>query len=192
MANDGDEGERLLRSVVRAHGHAVVSCLERLERDEMIREEVFADVVFLAYQRIDELCVLSEGELRSWLLRTARYLGRNASRRAATRRRLVELLNRERLPFAASAEDDFADHERDAAYRARSVAIRRALDATCREHRQLLVLDALGWSGPRISAELGISHQAARSRLMRARAAFATEYTSPAVEDFPDADQVPQ
>jgi len=54
--------------------------------------------------------------------------------------------------------------------------VRAAWDALDPSQRDLLTLDVLGQKGPAIAVRLGISHQAARSRLMRARAAFVTAY----------------
>ncbi len=49
--------------------------------------------------------------------------------------------------------------------------------------RQVLVLDAIGYDGPGIAAEMSISHAAARKRLMRARFALRQVYVDPVVHE---------
>jgi len=167
-----------LRLIVAAHGRSVETYLSYVERDAAVREELWADVFGLAYQHIGELAGLSTGQLRSWLLRTARYLTANAARRAQTRRRVAERLANEPLEFVASAEDVFIDTDVSDEQRVRSERIRCALEQLSDGYQRILTMDALGQSGPLIAKQLGISHQATRSRLMRARNAFITAYTT--------------
>ena len=49
--------------------------------------------------------------------------------------------------------------------------------------RQVLVLHAIGYDGPRIAAEMSISQAAARKRLMRARFALRQAYVDPVVHE---------
>lgn len=44
------------------------------------------------------------------------------------------------------------------------------------QNSKVLALDALGHKGPAIAEQLGITHQAARSRLMRPRQALLEKY----------------
>lgn len=176
--NDANDDADHLRRIVAAHGRIVETYLAYIERDAAVREELWADVVGLAYQHLDELHCLSAGQVRSWLLRTARNLTANAARRAQTRRRLAERLAREPVAFVTSAEDEFIDSDLSAEHRARSERIRCSLDQLSDGYRRILTMDALGQNGPLIAAQLGISHQAARSRLMRARNAFITAFTA--------------
>jgi len=181
--DDGQiDNEQLLKAWVSAHGRAMESCIGRYERDLMAREEILSDVVRLAFERVDELRSLSEWQLRSWLLRTSRFMAANASRRAATRRRLYERLARQPLVLVAPGADDFVDDATDAERQERSEQIRVALAAVREDYRRVLILDALGQSGPKIAEQMGISPQAARSRLMRARAAFFEAYTGGSFE----------
>ena len=89
------------------------------------------------------------------------------------------MLRREPVPFVSSAEDDAelraAADESDL----RSNAIRTALQRLDAAERQVLVLHAIGYDGPRIADEMSISHAAARKRLMRARFAFRQTYIDP-------------
>jgi len=176
--NDANDHADQLRRIVAVHGRSVETYLSYVERDAAVREELWADVVGLAYQHIAELEPLSAGQVRSWLLRTARYLTANAARRAQTRRHAAERLALEPLEFVASAEDEFIDTDMSAQHRARSERIRCALDQLSDGYRRILTMDALGQSGPLIADQLGISHQATRSRLMRARNAFITAYNA--------------
>lgn len=178
---------RRLRLVVAEHGRMVESFLAHVERDPALREELWADVIGLVYQHIDELEPLSAAQVRSWLLRTARYLTANAARRAQTRRRVVERLAREPLEFVVSAEDEFIDSDVTDEGLDRSHRIRAALNQLHYDYQQILIMNALGQTGPKIAEELGISHQAARSRLMRARSAFFIAFTASQGVGHPDA-----
>lgn len=177
-ADEPNDAADQLRLIVAVHGRAVETYLSYVERDPSVREELWSDVVGLAYQHIGELSPLAPGQVRSWLLRTARYLTANAARRAQTRRRLAERMRREPLEFVPAAEDEFIDTDISAEHRARSARIRCALEQLSDGYQRILTMDALGQSGPMIAEQLDISHQATRSRLMRARNAFITAYTA--------------
>jgi DNA-directed RNA polymerase specialized sigma24 family protein len=71
----------------------------------------------------------------------------------------------------------------DAESELRSDALRAALNALEPAERQVLVLHAIGYDGPRIAAEMSISHAAARKRLMRARHSLRQLYIDPVVHD---------
>ena len=176
---DPHHQEDRLRNLISTHGRTVRACLTRRERDPASVEDLWTDVFALASERLDELASLSETAQRSWLIRTASNLTANHARRNATRRKTLEMLRREPLPFVSSAEDDAelraAADESDL----RSNAIRTALQRLDAAERQVLVLHAIGYDGPRIAHEMSISHAAARKRLMRARFAFRETYTDP-------------
>jgi RNA polymerase sigma factor (sigma-70 family) len=176
---DLHDREDHLRNLISVHGRVVRACLTRRERDPASVEDLWTDVFALACERLDELAALSDAAQRSWLLRTASNLTANHARKNATRRRTLEILRREPLPFVPSAEDDAA--LRDAADESdlRSTAIRTALQRLDAAERQVLVLHAIGHDGPSIAAEMSISHAAARKRLMRARFAFRQAYIDP-------------
>lgn len=166
-----------LQLLVDQHGTAVQAILVALERDPAVREELWSDVFTLAYRRIGELEVLPERQCRSWLLRAARNLTANSARRVMTRRRTLEKLAREPITAALSAEETyFATIEAGDA--AQLAAVRNAWNLLSPAHREVLALDALGLKGPVIAERLGLSHQAARSRLMRARQSFIDSYNS--------------
>lgn len=187
--NEPNDAADQLRLLVATHGRSVETYLSYVERDASVREELWADVMDLAYHHINELQGLASGQVRSWLLRTARYLAANAARRAQTRRRLAERLALEPLEFVASAEDEFIDTDVSVEHRARSERIRCALDQLSDGYQRILTMDALGQPGPLIAKQLDISHQATRSRLMRARNAFMTAYA--ALDDVDPAAEMP-
>jgi DNA-directed RNA polymerase specialized sigma24 family protein len=89
-----------------------------------------------------------------------------------TRRRLVDRLAREPIETAPSAEDDYLTTDVDDKTVEQFAQVRSAWQQLSESNQRVLAMDALGRSGPLIAAELGISHQAARSRLMRARGAL--------------------
>jgi RNA polymerase sigma factor (sigma-70 family) len=179
VTDDSQDGERLLRSLMDSHGGAVRVIVARYEHDRAEAEEVWSDVFQLAYERIMDVARLPEGHQRSWLLRTARYLIANRGRRNATRRRTLDQLRRQPLPMAPSAEDDFVSFVEDEEARRTSDVVRTALLGMRFEHRQILILHALGNNGPSIARQLGITKEAARKRLMTARIEFRRLHPEP-------------
>lgn len=168
-AIDDAAAERFVRHVVGTYAHGLRSYLSRLERDGQDVEELLADVVYLAHTRHAELAALPEGQLRAWLYRAARLLGANRSRAKWRQRRMVERLSRiAAVPAddALAAVDDQIDRDLDRAF------LTAVMGELRPDHREVLVLDALGRSGPEIGAQLDITPVAARKRLMHARLSF--------------------
>ncbi len=149
--------------------------VRQLGHDDATTEDVCSGVFTLAHQRFDELSPLAEPQIRAWLFRTADYLGRNQRRSAIRYRRLIERLERQPLPEPTDPHDDYnRSQARDIA----SSHTRQVLASLDERHRTVLELaDLEQHSGPEIARHLGITHQAARLRLMRARRAFQREYT---------------
>jgi RNA polymerase sigma factor (sigma-70 family) len=171
LDDDGD-----LRGLARAHGRAVRYVVSRFERDRSDVDDIVADVFRLALEHLAALRTAAPEQQRSWLLRTARYLASNHVRRAITRRRLRERLMREPLTMSPGADEEIATADQNDAVHARSRLINDVLAGIRADYRQVLVLDALGYQGPAIGGELGVSANAARKRLMRARLAFRAAY----------------
>lgn len=165
-----------LQALVTEHGRAVESLLAGLERDPGVREELWSDVFTLAFRRIDELELLTAAQRHRWLLRAARNLCANTMRRSITRRRAFERLVREPVHVALSAEDAYFAIVDLRAHSDRVAVVHDAWRALSAAHREVLALDALGHKGPAIAEQLGVSHQAARSRLMHARQALLDAY----------------
>lgn len=168
--------EDAFRALVRTYAWPVRSVIERHEKNRMEIEEISADVFALAHHHMADLAQVSEGQVRSWLLRTARYMTSNKVRHAMSRRRLYERLLREPLEMAASPDDEFASLDDAAAVRAESARVHSVLAELRPDYRMVLVMAALGDRGTEIAVALGISDNAARKRLMRARAAFREDY----------------
>lgn len=179
MIDDSQERERLLRELMDSHGGAVRVLVARYEHDRNEAEEVWSDVFQLAYERILEVGNLPEAHQRSWLLRTARFLVANRGRRNATRRRAFDRLRYQPLSMAPSAEDEFVSFVEDGEAQRTSSLVREALLRLRFEHRQVLILHALGNNGPSIARQLGITHEAARKRLMTARIEFRRLHPEP-------------
>lgn len=165
-----------LQELVTEHGRTVMAVLVGLERDPAVREELWSDVFTLAYRRIDDLDPLTAQQRRRWLLRAARNLSANTMRRTISRRRAFERLSREPVHVALSAEDAYFATINLRAHDDRIADVHEAWRSLSAAHREVLALDALGHKGPVIAERLGVSHQAARSRLMRARQALLDAY----------------
>lgn len=166
--NDDDA----LREMARVHGRAMTSVIRVSERDPGEVEELVADVLILAAQRLDDLRDLTDLQLHAWLVRTARHLCANHVRRTLTRRRFVERFAREPIPVVPEPADVFATSELTEEADRQARRVRSALERMAPDYRQVLVLDALGETGTSIGATMGISPGAARKRLARARARF--------------------
>lgn len=170
--------DAVLRGLVADHGRAVEALLASFEHDRAAREELWSEVFTTAYLRLDQLDGREPDVVRKWLLRTARNLTANSARRAMTRRRLRDRMDREPRRMRPSAEEAYIesggwepdpDHDE----------IRAAWSQLTVAHREVLALDAAGHDGPSIAHTLSISPAAARSRLMRARRAFLDVYELP-------------
>jgi len=168
-----------------SHGGAVRVIVARYEHDQTEAEEVWSDVFQLAYERIQEVGNLTESQQRSWLLRTARFLAANRGRRNATRRRALVRLRQQPLSMVPSAEDEFVSFVEDEEAQRTSDLVGDALLGLRFEHRQILILHALGNNGPSIARQLGITHDAARKRLMIARTEFRRMHPEP-VQAYPE------
>jgi RNA polymerase sigma factor (sigma-70 family) len=170
----GDRGteDRWIRLWVDTHGAAVRALVCRYEYDPRDVDELVADVFCVAYRNIEKLKLATDDALRCWLLSTARHVVQNHVRRAMSRRRLTERLARMPLPDANAADVDYADREAELRAQRRDAAVRHILDGMRDDERLVLVMDALGGTGPAIGHALGVSPNAARKRLMRARVAF--------------------
>jgi RNA polymerase sigma-70 factor (ECF subfamily) len=160
--------EDALRALVIEHSHTVRAIIRRSERDPATVEDLAADVFLLAYEHIDDLATFEPIEVRMWLTRTARNLVANWVRRALNSRRMHDRLRREPVAHAPSPEDRHALPYEDPSPQ-RTATLIAALDAIREDYREVLLMDALGATGPAIAAALGITPVAARKRLMRAR-----------------------
>lgn len=167
-----------LRALVEEQGRAVQSLLLGLERDASVREELWSDVFTLAFRRLDELEPLTAAQRRRWLLRATRNLTANAARRSISRRRAVQRLLHEPVALAVSAEEAYFATTDLAAHQQEVAEVYAAWQQLSPAHREVLALDALGLKGPAIAREIGVSNQAARSRLMRARQALLDAHTT--------------
>lgn len=181
MTDQHSDSEKQLRDLIGAHGRTVRACLARREHDRASVEELWVDVFAVAAERLDELVALPVGVQQSWLLRTASNLTANHSRRNATRRSTLERLRHEPLAIAVSAEEEVELRADDQDSVVRSGAVRAALDRLNPADRQVLVLHAIGYDGPRIAVEISLSESATRKRLMRARRAFRDVYVDPLI-----------
>ena len=171
--------EQLLRQLMDVHGRVVRIALARREYNRQDVEELWGDVFELAFERIAEIAGLPESLQRTWLIRTANFLTANHGRRSATRRRTFARLRREPLQIQPSAQEEFDTRAEIGESERRSEAIRITLSSLHVAHREVLVLHALGYDGPGIADQLGISAVAARKRLMRARVAFRLAFDEP-------------
>lgn len=176
VADEIHDRERELRALIDAHGRTVRVLLARSERDREAVDELWADVFLLAFRRIDELSLLSDGQQRGWLIRTAGYLAANHRRRRASWRRMLDRLLREPPAPTSTPEDTALEMEQRTEEDEVSRAVRTTLSQLRVVDRQVLVLDALGHDGPSIGQQLDISAGAARKRLMVARIAFREQF----------------
>lgn len=159
--------------LVDTHGSAVDALLRSHEADPAAREDLWSEVFTVAYRRLDDLETFEPAQIRAWLLTVTRNVTANHARKATTRRRTIERLNREPATATPSAETTYLDAAPDHDHNHQITAAWNSLTPA---HQNILALDANALTGPDIANELGITHQAARSRLLRARRAFLTAF----------------
>jgi len=170
--HDADVLRRIGKSTLRAMTN--VAC--RYERDPRDVEEIVADALELAYRRRDQLSTANDMQVRSWLLRTVRYLAMNHVRRSMVRRRAFDRLAREPLDLVASPEDEYFAAEQVEEIAAMSQRIAEALGGLDPRFRTVLVMSALGSSSTEIGEAIGASSGAARKVLQRARDALRAQW----------------
>lgn len=115
-----------------------------------------------------------EAGIGTWLFTTVRNACRQLLRPVARRRRLlgdqVEMDVLDQVSFDSPGPEELV-------VRAELVqSVRAALETLRPDHRQILILrDIEGASGPTVARELGLTIEAQKSRLIRARAALRKE-----------------
>lgn len=140
-------------------------------------EDVCALVFTLAYRRFDELRALAPPQAQAWLSRSVELVAANIRRSEARRWRLIVRLERQRLPEPPGPVEAIEDADLRASEMLRAERTRTVIaDLEGRHQEVLRMAEFERLSGPEIAAELGITAQAARLRLMRARNAFRDEY----------------
>lgn len=156
MATTRSDFEQL---VIR-HQHVVCAVAYAVLRDRGRSEEVAQEAFLVAWQRLPEL--RSPPAMPGWLCGIARNLARNASRRHRVRERasgspaielrtpLADLLDREQEQLAARAFEQLGEADREA----------------------IVLYYFVGESTGTLADALGISHDAARQRVHRGRAAL--------------------
>jgi RNA polymerase sigma factor (sigma-70 family) len=171
-ADDADVLRRISKSTLRA----MTNVAARYERDTRDVEEIVADALELAHRHRNHLSSADEMQVRSWLLRTVRYLAMNHVRRSMARRRALYRLAREPLDLVASPEDEYLATEQAEETAATSQRISEALGGLDPRYRTVLVMSALGSSSTEIGEAINASSGAARKVLQRARDAFRAEW----------------
>lgn len=155
----------------------VLRRVQLLNHDRAAAEDICADVFTLAHRRFSQLRSLEEPQLRAWLYRTGDLIGKNYRRSAIRYRRLIASLERQPLQTPPTPDDLLASAEQHRQSGLNAERARSVLAALDPKHRAPIELAEYNRrSGPDIARQLGISHQAARLRLMRARRAFGDEY----------------
>lgn len=161
LAGDGDA----FGSLWDRHRDAVFRQARRRIPDQFDAEDAVA-VTFLEAWRLRRRVRVVDGSVLPWLLATCENVARNQERSRRRYRRLLE-------NFPAPVEKDLLDgiEYRDQA--------KQALAELSPVDRQLLTLTTLeGMNLKEAGAQLGLSHDAARARLSRARAKLRTGMAS--------------
>ncbi len=176
---DASDRDDLFADFFRAHVAGVERYVQvHLSRDAASVEDVCAEVFVTALNRFerDRLWEQPTSVARAWLLKVAwhkclhEYRSGYRQRRAAERfAEVVDAVPPEMV------EDRVLDHLGDDGQVAAQA--RQVLSELDSKHRTVLELDLFGpLSGRELAMSLGVSHVAARLRLMRARRAFAEHW----------------
>lgn len=138
--------------------------------------DAWAQVFEVAYRRIASLEELTSEQQRAWLLGCAQRVALNQGRRNGARRRAMQRLLRE-PPVAELSPEELCVRDESAREDSALVSVVvAAFGDLAPQHRRVLGLHALGYKGPRIAAELGVTPEAARARLVRAKASLRSRY----------------
>lgn len=168
----------LLRRLVEVHGRTVRAVVARIELDREAVSDAWAQVFEVAYSRITSLEDLAPEQQRAWLVGCARRVALNQGRRNGARRRAMQRLIREPLVVELSPEELYVLDESTGEDSALISVVMGAFGDLAPQHRRVLGLHALGYKGPRIAAELGVTPEAARARLARAKASLRSLYNN--------------
>jgi|ERR1039458_6248778 RNA polymerase sigma-70 factor (ECF subfamily) len=155
MTDSGRE-ERFAR-LVHEHGDAVYRYLRRRHSgsDAMDAEDLLADVMTVAWRRLDDIPVDAEAP---WLFGVARHRLSNARHRSARRERIMAPM---RPRGSAPAAEDVAVAD---------LELRAALSKLPDKEREALTLSAWeGLSPGELAVALGVSVNAAAIRLSKAK-----------------------
>ena len=170
------EPEEHLRRLFTTYAPAVANFLARRVDDQLDLGELVDETFVIVWRRLDQ--VPSEFEL-PWIIGVARNVAHNARRAHQRRMHYEHLAQGRRTPAGPTPEDEvIAD-----------LAGRAALDRLSRTDREVLRLHA--WEGlePReIAIVLGVTANAAATRLSRAKGRFLAALVLDAAEDGTDAD----
>lgn len=160
-----DDDAAWLEDLSARHGRMLWRYVLGLERDRETVEEIVSSVLWAAHRNAASLRGRSEQQLQAWLRRTAYNLTANSARQAMARRRLVERVARESV-LSMSDEDSATDENK------RSARVGEILATLRDDYRLVLTMNALGRPAAETAELLGVSVNAARKRLLRAREAF--------------------
>jgi RNA polymerase sigma-70 factor (ECF subfamily) len=149
-----------LDSLTRCHGERLLAVARRWCRSDAEAEDAVQDALLAAGTHLGDW--RGEGSVEGWVVRVVT--------RACTRMRR----GRKNDPALHATDLDVADGTPDAAWLAERADLTRALGEALAqlspEDRAMLVLaEAEGWTGPEIAARTGLTPEAVRARLSRAR-----------------------
>ena len=174
-ARQGDPGALealILRYQARVYRFSVKMCRDSQDAGDVVQESLLAMARSVREFRGDS-------SVSTWLYTIARSFcikRRRRSKFAPAREESLEALGGERLP---DLSDPAPDPEQQAAGREIEAALSAAIDSLDVAQREVLVLrDIEGLSAPEVAKVLGLSVQAVKSRLHRARLA-ARQHVAP-------------
>ena len=172
----GDEGAKAgFERMFRAHYRAVRGFVWRRTGNTSATDEIVAEVFTIAWTKYPQLRDLPDRSVQVWLWRVATFVGLRSYTAAGRYQRLVERLQTEPIPSVDPGPED--DHQLSELHS--DGLVQRALDKLDDGDREILQLVA--WeqlNGPELAMLLGITPQAARLRLMRARQRFREHFES--------------
>ena len=168
LARDGDS--EAFRSLVEQHSRAVYRLAHRMTGSPQDAEDVVQDTLLAMARGVRDFRGASS--ISTWLYTIARSFcikKRRRSKFAPAQEESLEALGGERL---GDLSDPAPDPEQQAAGREIETVLSAAIDSLDVAQREVLVLrDIEGLSAPEVATVLGLSVQAVKSRLHRARLA---------------------
>lgn len=162
---DSDEFETLFEAFFRQHERAVYACLWRITGDAHTARDLTQETFLRAWRHFER--VRGYEQPQAWLLRVATNLALSARRRDSQRQLSTTALTEDDAPTRSDPTHALAERDQ----------VERALLALPPNQRAALTLrEVYGLSCAEIGAALGLSRDAVKMALFRAREGFRRGY----------------
>ncbi len=174
----GDPSASGFASYYATHRGWLVSLIARSTPNKTDVEDLCAEVFACAFEKHAHVGDYGVGQQRRWLYEAAQREMMRHVRAWNRRQRLLERAYHESTSESSDPFELLLASEARADLRSRCAEVRQLLKLMRDNDLAILEMAASGMNGPAIAAQLEISHQSARTRLMLARRRFFQEWAT--------------